>query len=323
MAKSQKTIALNGMLIVDKPPGMSSKDVSRVIEGLVGKVKIGHVGTLDPMAEGVLPILLGAATRLQDFLLDFPKTYRFDVTFGYETNTLDAEGEEVARADVGPLTVEQIQSAADTLKGDIEQAPPLYSAVKYQGKALYKYARAGAGADLPLEKMRRRVSIYDISVQALEHNVARIEVSCSRGTYVRVLARDIAHKLGTVGTVTRLIRVKSSGVQLSEAKTLAEVKSSVETFPDLVQPLEDMDVGLPFFRSLSAGYTERLQRGQKVQVRQDIFNTCLDDTRPAHDGKTSGAVILVSDLGAVFGIGKVEPHSSGNVVVSMKRGLVS
>ena len=312
----------NGMLVVDKPSGMSSKDVSRFIEGLIGRVKIGHVGTLDPMAEGVLPILMGSATRLQDFLLDFPKTYEFDVTFGYETSTLDAEGEEVGRAEVGELTLAMIQSAADTLQGDIEQEPPLYSAVKYQGKALYKYARAGAGEDLPLESMRRKVSVYAIKVKTFENNVARIEVDCSRGTYVRVLARDIARELGTLGTVTRLIRVRSSGVQLADAKSLQQVKENVDDFSSLLQPLEEMNVGVPVFRSLSPGYTERLQRGQKLQVREDIFKSCLDAQDSDEEYASSGALILVSDQGTVFGIGRFEPHSSGNVVVSMKRGLL-
>ncbi len=313
---------LHGMLAVNKPAGMSSKDVSRFLEGLIGRVKMGHVGTLDPIAEGVLPILLGSATRVQDFLLDFPKTYLFDVNFGYETDTLDSEGQVVHVQPADHVTEPAIQRAIQEFIGQIEQEPPVYSAVKYQGKSLYKYARAGATSDLPMEQLRRRVTIYRCELRDFSDGIARIELDCSRGTYVRVLAKDLARALGTCGTVTRLMRLKSSGIELVQAYSLDQIRENIERISDLIIPLRSIDLGLANFRSLAPSYTQMLQRGQTLQVRPDIFSQCIGASDADGEVAKPRTLMLLSEDGVAFGIGQAVSHQNGNMVVSMKRGLI-
>ena len=184
--KSKKKLHVNGVLPVYKPRGVISKDVSRWILKNFGKVKLGHVGTLDPMAEGVLPILLGKSTRLQDYLLDSVKSYEFDIEFGYETSTMDQEGERISEAPFDHVTSSDIEKACANIEGSYIQTPPMYSAIKYKGKPLYEYAREGRSDEVPLDILKKTVSIYSCKCTSFNNNVATIVIECSKGTYVRV-----------------------------------------------------------------------------------------------------------------------------------------
>lgn len=211
---------LAGVLPINKPRGMTSKDVSRVLQRSLGRVKLGHVGTLDPDAEGVLPVLFGTATRVQDLLLDSPKTYWCQIFLGETTDTLDREGTVTATAPWEHVTLTAAQEAAAAFLGPIEQIPPAFSAVKHKGKALYAYARQETLSEEFLATFLRKVEIYALSLDSLEGNLLSLRMTCSKGTYVRSLVRDLCTALGTCGRVDRLVREAASGFLLNQTVPL-------------------------------------------------------------------------------------------------------
>ena len=211
---------LNGWLIIDKPVGPTSTQVVGAVkralrEGGYAKVKVGHGGTLDPLASGVLPVALGEATKLSGRMLDADKAYAFTIAFGTETDTLDAEGSVVATSGTRP-TLAEVEAVLPRFTGPIEQVPPAYSALKVEGKRAYYLARAGKAVALA----GRKVTIHALSIGAWTQDGATLEASVSKGTYIRSLARDIAHALDTVGHVTMLHRSKAGPFSLEGAISL-------------------------------------------------------------------------------------------------------
>ena len=219
---------MNGWIILDKPVGLGSTQavgaVKRVCrEAGLGKVKVGHGGTLDPLASGVLPIALGEATKLCGRMLDASKTYDFTIAFGTETAGLDAEGEVVATSDVRP-TLADIEAVVPRFTGPIEQVPPAYSAIKIDGQRAYDLARKGEA----VEMKARSVTIF--SLRGDERGEGPLEsitltAHVSKGTYIRSLARDIAHAVGTVGHVTMLRRTKAGPFDLEQAISLDKLNA--------------------------------------------------------------------------------------------------
>ncbi|MFZ9395889.1 MAG: tRNA pseudouridine(55) synthase TruB [Erythrobacter sp.] len=228
----------HGWLILDKPPGLGSTQavgaVKRVLrQGGYGKVKVGHGGTLDPLAEGVLPIALGEATKLAGRMLDATKIYDFTIRFGEETDTLD-------QSDILPALA-TIERAISSFIGDIEQVPPAYSAIKIDGRRAYDRARSGEAIDMPV----RCVTIYGITLLATGAEQAQIRwatlrAHVSKGTYIRSLARDIALALGTLGHVTYLRRVKAGPFTEKQAISLDKLEEIAKgaSLQDLLLPLE-------------------------------------------------------------------------------------
>jgi tRNA pseudouridine55 synthase len=211
---------LHGWLVVDKPPGLTSAQVvARLKQALRraghGRVKLGHGGTLDPLATGVLPVALGEATKLTGFLLNGPKAYDFAIRFGIATATDDAEGAIVATSQQQP-TAAQLEAILPRFLGTVRQRPPAYSALKVEGRRAY--GRARAGEDVRLAE--REVTIHALELERLEDRVAHLRVACSKGTYVRSLARDIAVALGTVGHVSALRRTAAGPFRLQQALSL-------------------------------------------------------------------------------------------------------
>ncbi|MBN66760.1 MAG: tRNA pseudouridine(55) synthase TruB [Rickettsiales bacterium] len=195
--------ALHGWLNIDKPYEMGSTDVVRQIKKMLRPVKVGHAGTLDPLASGILPIALGEATKTIPFMQDAGKTYQFVVKWGEATTTDDAEGEVCERSDIRPGK-QAIEEALPAFTGVIQQIPPAYSAIKVNGKRAYDMARAGETVEL----QARSVHVNSFRLLSCEADEARFEVECGKGTYIRSLARDVAQKLGTCGHVTFLRRVR-------------------------------------------------------------------------------------------------------------------
>ena len=266
-------MSYSGLLAVYKPPGMSSKDVSRKLTRVLGKHKMGHVGTLDPIAEGVLPILFGKATRLQDYLLSVKKSYECHLTLGVSTDTLDSEGATVEEASFEHVTSSQIEDEIKGFLGAQSQTPPLYSAVKYKGKPLYKYARENKGSEVPLEELSRQVCIYGFELLSFEDGVIRFSADVSKGTYIRVLAYELARSLGTVGHVSRLIRTESSGIKLAQTvrldpllETLSEDEARLNEF---FVKLSDIEISLGRIRFLSSQHKDRLFQGQRLTLQLD------------------------------------------------------
>jgi tRNA pseudouridine55 synthase len=314
---------LSGLLAVNKPRGMISKDVSRWLIQRLGRVKIGHVGTLDPLAEGVLPILFGTATRIQDHLLALSKSYTFEVTLGRATETADAEGPTILELPWDHVSEADLRNAARAFEGRIEQLPPIYSAVKFEGRPLYEYARKNREAEVPLETLKRQVTIERCELTSFSPPVARFEVDCSQGTYVRSLAQDLAEKVGTCGMVSRLIRTRAAGIPLSKALTLETIEAKIRGFSDLVIPLEQIDLGLSRWRAQDEDvWVARLLCGQQVILPREEFQR-------GHSGATSpeGAsdhgesLLLLDQNGVAFGLGIATLHQSGGVQLVMKRGL--
>ena len=230
---------VHGWLILDKPLGLGSTQavgaVKRALrDGGYRRVKVGHGGTLDPLATGVLPIALGEATKLAGRLLDSDKVYEFTVRFGEQTDTLDAEGQVIATSPVRP-TGAALTAALANFTGPIEQVPPAYSALKVDGRRAYDLARAGEEVTLAT----RAVVVHDLRVLAADAAHATLLASVSKGTYIRSLARDIALALGTVGHVTMLRRIRAGPFDLTQAVTLDKLAEAgkARDLEDLLLPL--------------------------------------------------------------------------------------
>jgi tRNA pseudouridine55 synthase len=236
---------LNGWIILDKPLGLGStagvSAVKRALrEGGYPKVKVGHGGTLDPLATGVLPIALGEATKLAGRMLDSDKIYDFTVTFGEETDSLDLEGQVIATSDARP-TLSQIEAILSRFTGSIEQAPPAYSALKVDGRRSYDLARAGEEVVLaPRDVTIHALSLHS-SLNCPGEELANVTLTAhvSKGTYIRSLARDVAHALGTVGHVTMLRRTKAGPFTLEQAISLDILmeKAKARALEDITLPI--------------------------------------------------------------------------------------
>jgi tRNA pseudouridine55 synthase len=215
--------ALHGVLLLDKPLGLSSNDALQKAKWLLRAEKAGHTGTLDPLATGLLPLCFGAATKFSQMSLDADKRYLATLALGVRTSTGDAEGQVLERREVA-VTREQIEAACAAFVGEIDQTPPMHSALKHQGRALYEYARAG----IEIERPSRRVTFHAIDIVAVQADTVTIDVQCSKGSYIRTLAEDIGARLGCGASLAALRRTGSGALRLDGAVTLAEI----EALPD-------------------------------------------------------------------------------------------
>jgi tRNA pseudouridine55 synthase len=260
---------LHGWIILDKPVGLGSTTAVSAVKRLLReagepKTKVGHGGTLDPLASGVLPIALGEATKLAGRMLDATKAYDFTIRFGSETDTLDAEGQVVATSDVRPSRAD-IEAILPHFRSDIEQLPPVYSALKIDGKPAYARARAGEA----VEVKSRRVTVHDLKIVARpdveERDEFALSATVSKGTYIRSLARDIARALGTVGHVSYLRRTRAGPFDLAQAISLdflseaAKARRIDGAVVPLIAALDDIPA-LP----VSPGQAQLLRHGQRL-----------------------------------------------------------
>ena len=214
---------LFGVLNVYKPKGMTSHDVVAILRRTLHMKRIGHTGTLDPIAEGVLPILIGKATKLSDLLMAEEKRYKAGVKLGVTTDTDDLTGEVIAKSDV-TVTEEEVRKVLDTFKGKQAQIPPMYSAIKVDGKKLYELARKG----VVTERKPRDIEIYDLKIENFKGDTFDLTVHCSKGTYIRALCRDIGAALQTGAAMETLVREQSGDFTLENAHTLEEIKTAAE-----------------------------------------------------------------------------------------------
>ena len=241
MRKGSRKQHMNGIINLKKEAGMTSHDAVLKLRKILGTKKIGHGGTLDPDVVGVLPIAVGKATRMVEFMQDEGKVYEGEITLGYSTTTEDASGEVVAETPVlSPFDEKLVDEAIANLTGPITQVPPMYSAVKVNGRKLYEYARAGQEVERP----ERQVTIYSFertSPISYEDRFARFtfRVKCSKGTYIRTLSVDLGEKLGYAAHMSHLTRTSAAGLQLEDALTLDEIAAKVEAGQlDFLHPLE-------------------------------------------------------------------------------------
>ncbi|NMG16239.1 tRNA pseudouridine(55) synthase TruB [Aromatoleum bremense] len=232
---------VDGVLLLDKPRGLTSNAALQTARRLLNAAKAGHTGTLDPMATGLLPLTLGEATKFSQMLLDADKAYEATVRLGIETDTGDAEGAPIATAPVH-VTEDSIRQALMALTGEIEQVPPMYSALKRDGKPLYEYARAG----IEVERAARPVTIHSLELLGVEGDSLRIRADCSKGTYIRTLATDLGRLLGCGGHLTELRRTRIGPFHVDEAVTLTALEAvPPESRTGLLAPVDALVVHLP------------------------------------------------------------------------------
>ena len=257
--------AVNGILVLDKPVGMGSNEALQRVKRLYRARKAGHTGSLDRLASGLLPICFGEATKLSGYLLNADKHYVATFLLGVTTTTGDAEGEVVSRREVPALSAAAIDRAAARFRGEIEQIPPMHSALKHKGKRLYQLAHEG----IVVERQPRRITIHRFEVPRLEGETVEVEVLCSKGTYIRTLAEDFGEALGCGASVAALRRIGAGPFTAGDMVELATVESMAAQGPQALDapllPMEAAVSGWPTVR-LPEGVAFYLLKGQPVQV---------------------------------------------------------
>lgn len=284
MSKTENA-SLFGFLNIYKPKGLTSHDVVARLRKITKVRQIGHTGTLDPFATGVLPICIGKATRLIEYL-DDDKEYLATVQFGKNTATYDLEGEITATFDK-KVTEEDVKNALKDFEGEISQIPPIYSAIKVNGKKLYDYARQGQD----IEIKPRKVTISKIELKEFDKTSqsAKITVACSKGTYIRSIAYDLGAKLGCGGYLTALERTKAGKFQVNTAIKLEDLTEVSQIIENLINPLDMLNIPI---HNLSENERERVSHGMS------ICNSVFPDSD----------IVILSYGGRIYAIGKVEQN---------------
>ena len=256
---------VSGIVLLDKPVGMTSNAALQQVKRLFNANKAGHTGSLDPMASGLLPICLGEATKISGFLLNADKAYLGTCKLGVRTTTADAEGEVIEQRPVGELSIEQVEGVLEQFRGPIEQIPPMYSAIKQKGQPLYKLARQGK----TVEREPRKVEIYALDVLSLAGDELRLSMRCSKGTYVRTLAEDVGQALDCGAHLSALRRTLVGPFDIEQAVTLEELQEratgGLEALDEVLLPIDYALQDWPEI-SLSENSAFYFCRGQAIQV---------------------------------------------------------
>ncbi|MGR5066851.1 tRNA pseudouridine(55) synthase TruB [Vibrio alfacsensis] len=271
MARRRKGRPINGVVLLDKPTGISSNDALQKVKRIYFAEKAGHTGALDPLATGMLPICLGEATKFSQFLLDSDKRYRVIAKLGERTDTSDSDGEVVETRPVD-VSLEKLEACIEKFRGESDQIPSMFSALKYQGKPLYEYARQGI--EVPRES--RKITVYEIILHRFEENEVEMEVHCSKGTYIRTIVDDLGEMLGCGAHVTMLRRTGVAKYPYEKMVTLEQLNELLEqAHRDEIAPKELLDsLLLPMDTAvedlpevnLNAELTNLVQHGMPVQV---------------------------------------------------------
>lgn len=256
---------MHGVLVVDKPQGLTSFDVVREVRRALGVKKAGHTGTLDPMATGVLPVCVGDATKIAQFITEATKAYDATVRLGVTTDTLDAEGRVLRERPVPPVTRETLEAALERFRGTFEQTPPMYSAVKVGGRRLYELARAGE----EVERAARKVTVFELTLRDFSAAELQLSVRCSKGFFVRSLAADLGEALGCGAHLTALRRTQSGPFTLAQAIPLAEVQARGAALAARLVPMADALADVPRL-DVTAAEAERVRHGGVVEVAASL-----------------------------------------------------
>lgn len=280
----QKKI-VSGVLLIDKPQGMTSQQVVSKVKYLLkspvhDSKKAGHTGTLDPMATGLLPICLGDATKFSHYQLEAVKSYQAIIQLGAQTDTGDAEGQIITTADVPALPDAQLQQVAEQFLGAQTQIPPMYSALKKDGKKLYELAREG----IEIEREARAITLHHVALSLIFERELQLDVTCSKGTYVRVLGEDIAKALGTVGHLTALRRTATGDFDLANAISLSDFEAlSLDERFNILLPVDACVANLASL-ILTEEQVQRIRQGQRLNVKdQATEQQLLAMTTPSQE----------------------------------------
>lgn len=290
MARARRGDAVNGVLLLDKPSGITSNHALQKARRLLNAAKAGHTGTLDPLASGLLPLTFGEATKFSSDLLDADKQYRATVRFGTRTTTADAEGEVI---DTRPVAFDRaaLDAALSRFTGTLRQVPPMHSALKRDGRALYEYARQG----VEVERAPREVTIHRLALQSFDGLDAVIDVECSKGTYVRVLAEDLGAALGTVAHLAALRRTGVGALTLEASITL----DALEAMPPAVRgewllPADTLLASLPKV-ALGESQARRFAHGNSIDL-----------------GAAAGRVRVYGPDERLLGLAEIDEHGALN-----------
>lgn len=267
---------MNGVLNIFKPEGMSSFDAVRVVKKVAGTGKVGHTGTLDPEATGVLPICIGRATKIIDYIMDSEKVYEVTLKLGIRTTTYDLEGEVLEERDPSHLTEEEILNSINSFKGEYSQIPPMYSALKQNGVRLYELARKG----IEVERKGRLINIHNLEDIKINNPYISMKVTCSKGTYIRSLCYDIGEKLGVFATMTQLNRAKTS--VFSQEKSININELTKENINDYILSME-----------------EALEKYDKIVVNKKYVKLLVNGVRVA-DGRFTKDKVINNKLYRVY-----------------------
>ncbi|MFC1966171.1 tRNA pseudouridine(55) synthase TruB [Chloroflexota bacterium] len=280
---------VDGILNINKPWGRTSFSIVAMVKQLTGERRVGHAGTLDPAATGVLPVCLGKGTRVIEFLVDATKTYRAEIELGVETDTYDADGQIIRKVDPSEVTQDQLESALALFRGLIWQIPPMYSAVKHQGKPLYKLARAG----ITVERRNRLAKVHHLELLDWQPPVATIEVVCGKGTYIRSLAHDLGQTLGCGAHLKNLTRLRCGIFNIGNAVAVPQLEHAFRHgyWRHLVYPIDSVLLhwtsvvvsdavgqsirnGRPLVFESANGNTENSHPEQPIPVESPSENRC-------------------------------------------------
>lgn len=253
---------VHGIILLDKRLGVSSNKALQEVKRLFNANKAGHTGSLDPLATGLLPLCFGEATKVSAMMLDDNKRYQVVVKLGVMTNTGDAEGEIIEKKTVPELTLAEIQRCLQPFVGEIDQVPPMFSALKHNGRKLYELAREGK----TIERKSRRISIFELNLLDYTPETLTLDVSCSKGTYIRSLAEDVGHKLGCGGTVAALRRTQAGQFKIEDALSIEQLKEMdlaelMDSLVDVDKPLDDIPV-----LELAPKQAVLIRQGQKIST---------------------------------------------------------
>lgn len=291
----------SGVLNLNKSRGMTSQQVVRLVKRKTGIKKVGHAGTLDPLAEGVLPILLGKGTRLFQFLLQTRKEYRVTAFFGKATDTMDREGAVIFENEAGSLTEKDFMALLQDFKGDIFQEPPMYSAKHFQGKRLYKLAREG----VTVERKKKKVTIFDVQLLHFDYPRADFRIECERGTYIRVICDEMGKKTGLGAHLHTLVRESLGPFTLERTILLTEFNET-EGPGSVGSAFYSMNEAVSFLPSvtLDNDHLNRLSCGNKVPVNLSFSGQNGRDTEKNY-------IRIVSDTDELKAIGTVQDETDG------------
>lgn len=291
MSRRRRGDPVHGVVLLDKPAGLSSNQALQRVRRLFNAQKAGHTGTLDPFATGLLPLCLGEATKTSAFLLDAVKTYRAEAVLGEATSTGDLEGEVVQSAPVPDASTAEVNAVLDRFTGDLEQVPPMYSALKHEGRPLYEYARQG----IEISRKARPVTIHSLELVEWAPPRLTFEVVCSKGTYVRTLAEDIAGALGTVGHLVALRRLRVGPFTDDGMVSMETLEADAEAGEHRTHLLP-VDAGLPDWPVI------RLDPAAAASFRNGnpapLTEICVDPTE--------GWVRVRDGQGAALGLGEID-----------------
>ena len=300
--RNKKGRNITGIIVIDKPKGRTSNHVLQQIKRTFDAKKAGHTGSLDPLATGVLPICLGEATKVSQYLLDGDKCYQVTCKLGVTTDSGDSDGNVVAEMPIPEITEQILYAVLPSFIGQQQQVPPMYSALKFQGQPLYKLARQG----IEIERKSRTVNIYDIILISFTSDSFTLEVKCSKGTYIRTLVEDISASLSTGGHVVALRRLESAGYAIEQAITIESIEKcadeGIKALDKLLLPTEE---ALPNWPRIEADDEQvlALRCGQQIKVEQ----------------KYEGVQIRLFDrLGIFLGLGEMSQKG----IISPKRVFV-